>query len=631
MKRLVKTLAALTLVLCLTLCSGVTAFAGSIKPVHRITYREDNGITVTEKTVYKNASLLASEENFDEYTYVSSLTEARFLFRDALLEFRNKVCLYKPYEGYETEGTQLKNVVYYARSEAYNSDGKCGDYMMYNIASTNVDYNVEEINGKSYIFLEYTVDYRTDGEKEEYVDNNIPSIAESLKGATDYDTIKNIHDYICVNTTYYYNAKGQEVKEKQLVYTALTKHKVVCGGYATLFYRLAKELGFNVRTVICKAMNHTWNIIELDGKWYYVDCTFDDEDDAVDDDNSTVTNQNTLYTYFLKGSEDFTDHSPAVNPDNPDYSAYWVGTETLPITDFEIAENGYGVTACAQHNFEEDVTVNAPCSPLYTQIYKCTSCGATKRELLASHPEHTEAAFAAVPMSCTVNGESEYKYCGECKKTLETRTQTKAPGHNEVCEEEKAQLNKDGFIHRYCERCQLEFVNETIPALGTVKIDNTRYDCSGCSVKPHITVLDSNGNAVPEEYYTVTYPEKCKAPGKYTLSVDFKDNYSGSFKFNYSVYLGGTSFVKSKAVKRKVWLKWKPVKGADGYRVIYSANADFTGKTKSVTLTGNRKNSLTVKKLTSKKYYYFKICTVKKIDGKACFSEWSDARRIKAG
>ena len=70
----------------------------------------------------------------------------------------------------------------------------------------------------------------------------------------------------------------------------------VCQGYSNLFYRMALEAGLQARIVAGKANNepHSWNIVEVDEMFYFLDTTWDSEKNS--------------YSYFLKGKQSFDDH-----------------------------------------------------------------------------------------------------------------------------------------------------------------------------------------------------------------------------------------------------------------------------------------------------------------------------------
>lgn len=106
-------------------------------------------------------------------------------------------------------------------------------------------------------------------------ENELDMISKNLalSGKTAYETTLAIHDYIC--QTYEY----ENEKTFPTLHTSLKTGKTQCVGYANLFYELAKRNGIPCR-YISGSDNygefHVWNLVELDGQWYHVDCTWDD-------------------------------------------------------------------------------------------------------------------------------------------------------------------------------------------------------------------------------------------------------------------------------------------------------------------------------------------------------------------
>ena len=82
---------------------------------------------------------------------------------------------------------------------------------------------------------------------------------------------------------------------------------------------------------------------------------------------------------------------------------------------------------------------------------------------------------------------------------------------------------------------------------------------------------------------------------------------------------------------KKLSVKWKKVKGAEGYQVQYSLKKSFSkskkAKTKKKSLV---KTSLKIKKLKKKKTYYVRVrAYVKNADGKKVYSKWTKAKKVK--
>lgn len=97
-------------------------------------------------------------------------------------------------------------------------------------------------------------------------------------GMKSYEKVLSLHDYLILNCKYdYENSKAGTLPDSAYTaYGALVKGKAVCEGYAEAFLYLMNKVGVPCRLVKSKSMNHTWNVVQLDGKWYHVDVTYDD-------------------------------------------------------------------------------------------------------------------------------------------------------------------------------------------------------------------------------------------------------------------------------------------------------------------------------------------------------------------
>lgn len=79
-----------------------------------------------------------------------------------------------------------------------------------------------------------------------------------------------IYKYIIDNTEYV----EESFSESAFGYRAIMENKGVCGNYAEAFALLACHAGLNAG--LCSSDTHTWNIIELDGKYYHCDSLWDE-------------------------------------------------------------------------------------------------------------------------------------------------------------------------------------------------------------------------------------------------------------------------------------------------------------------------------------------------------------------
>lgn len=94
--------------------------------------------------------------------------------------------------------------------------------------------------------------------------------------------------------------------------------------------------------------------------------------------------------------------------------------------------------------------------------------------------------------------------------------------------------------------------------------------------------------------------------------------------------LKGTKIISLKAAKKKVVVKWKKqTKKTKGYQLQYSTDKKFKTGVKMKTINGNKKTSVTLKGLKSKKTYYVRIRTWQKTSTGKAYSTWSKAKKVK--
>lgn len=87
-----------------------------------------------------------------------------------------------------------------------------------------------------------------------------------------------LHDYLAVNCVYdYQNFLNNTVPTvSHSTYGVFANRVAVCDGYALAYKYLLKQFGINCYMVTSDEMAHAWNLIELNGKYYQVDVTWDD-------------------------------------------------------------------------------------------------------------------------------------------------------------------------------------------------------------------------------------------------------------------------------------------------------------------------------------------------------------------
>ena len=90
-----------------------------------------------------------------------------------------------------------------------------------------------------------------------------------------------------------------------------------------------------------------------------------------------------------------------------------------------------------------------------------------------------------------------------------------------------------------------------------------------------------------------------------------------------------TKISKVNGAKKKITVKWKKISKATGYQVQVATDKKFKKNKKSVTISKNKTISTTIKKLKSKKKYYVRVRTYRKVGGKKVYSSWSSVKNVK--
>ncbi len=109
-----------------------------------------------------------------------------------------------------------------------------------------------------------------------------------LRGETDpYAKVKLIHDWICATIAYDAPMLESGNAVNQDIQSVLASGRAVCSGYSRLFQAMADTAGIPCVTVsgyiknqrgvrgLSQDNSHAWNLVQVLGRWYIVDVTFD--------------------------------------------------------------------------------------------------------------------------------------------------------------------------------------------------------------------------------------------------------------------------------------------------------------------------------------------------------------------
>ena len=192
----------------------------------------------------------------------------------------------------DTSGMGILEFVQVVKDKAVAHTG-CpgeGDYISFNILTYGPAVNLG--TGE----VTFYTRYRMTKKQLEELNKKEDKILKDLKidGKNDYQKIRAIYNYMTKNVKYDHSKKKDPIVYTP--YAAIINKKAVCQGYAVATYNLMLKAGIDCRVIT--GGDHAWNIVKLEGKYYYIDTTWD------------AGHSPSKYKYFLKG-EPFSKHSPA--------------------------------------------------------------------------------------------------------------------------------------------------------------------------------------------------------------------------------------------------------------------------------------------------------------------------------
>lgn len=351
----------------------------------------------------------------------------------------------------------------------------------------------------------------------------------NLDGKSDYDKFKAVTNWIVSNVRY---DDDNETKYQHDLTGAVLDGLAVCDGYAGTFYYMANAVGLNALfedgITNSNRIRHAWNLVEIDGTYYYVDPTnayfkedgepgkellpgqkylfslYTPDNTTIEDTYKNISQDDYLKEHSIcKGNHDLWEsgHNGATceNPATTIYSCKNKGclyknyVETAPalghewgnakITQEQSCENPEITTYTCTHSLcgrkkqvetkpalghtwdEGKITKEATCTETGVKTYTCSRCGGTKTEEIPK-TKHDYEEQIVKPATCISTGIANYicKNCGQ-------KIQRKLPitDHTRVVKNQKeATCGAAGYTGDvYCSVCNKKLESgKTIPKLS---------------------------------------------------------------------------------------------------------------------------------------------------------------------
>ena len=122
--------------------------------------------------------------------------------------------------------------------------------------------------------------------------------------ASDYEKVRIVYTYVIDNTQY------QASDDDQSIAGVFWKKEAVCAGYAGAVQYLLERIGVPCIYVDGSTQGstegHAWNIVKLDGEYYYVDATNGDQPDFLNGNAAQLEEHKTIiYVYLCPFPEEY--------------------------------------------------------------------------------------------------------------------------------------------------------------------------------------------------------------------------------------------------------------------------------------------------------------------------------------
>lgn len=374
-------------------------------------------------------------------------------------------------------------------------------YARGNLMNDKLDKITYDESSKFYkgVFYYHTLSHKY-SERYSQTITKLKEIMDSLNldGKSDYEKCIAIRKWIAKNVKYddefFKNAESCPRKNAHDMTGAVLDGYAVCDGYAYLFHYMANAAGLLTLVehgVLKGSGNHAWNLVQIDGTFYYTDCTggisldkngeptaeFLYGQDYMFNLDVTPKNNDIENTYSNISKDDWLkDHSVCKGKHNlVENGGRYPTCEAMGTTEYHCTNTGCNYIERIYtdppkgHNYDYtngEIIQSQDCTHPEITRYRCTRCKDPKdvetKPSLGGHK--WKAGDITKEPTCTVNGEQQYT-CTVCNQT---KTEpVKATGHdwqiNKILS--AATCTSNGIARYICKTCGYG-ENHTITATG---------------------------------------------------------------------------------------------------------------------------------------------------------------------
>ncbi len=330
----------------------------------------------------------------------------------------------------------------------------------------------------------------------------VNTLTSGLSHLNQYEKSLVLHDRLAAAVEYV------QTDNDQHAYGALVEGKAVCAGYARAYQLLLHKVGIpgwyvrgsskNVSTG--ETVNHGWNLVSIDGKWYYTDVTWDDQGDTLyhaylnlpfnimEEDHKAVDFRQYLPTQSYTDANYFYKNGLVMNGFNTNTLANLLKKNNLKTSVFVTGDVKTFINSINNTYIPQILAAAGVSYSSYRYNYKYIG-----REVMlnitvegGNVPQHIHSLspVSANQSTCTFEGNRAYYVCRSCGKNY-----TDAGGTNEITDSRslmlplenhvpKSTYNNDTVEHwQTCKNCNKIIVTSVKPHTDS----NSDYRCDVCS------------------------------------------------------------------------------------------------------------------------------------------------------
>ncbi len=225
-------------------------------------YKQENLGAQQEEPEQAEQVVRRDTESGYAYSMLSEEEQALYLeIRDALVQFEEDVKL----------SSCDKEVISHAFQCVLNDHPE----IFYVDGYTYTEYTLGDILKKITFTGTYRYNQEEVAEKQRQIDSYVNQCLSGMPaGADDYSKVRYIYEYLIHHTEY-----DATAEDNQNICSVFIEGKSVCQGYAKATQYLLDKAGIFSTLVLGRVIGgegHAWNLVQIDGAYYYVDTTWGD-------------------------------------------------------------------------------------------------------------------------------------------------------------------------------------------------------------------------------------------------------------------------------------------------------------------------------------------------------------------